>query len=331
MLLFVAVWPRGKSLYLSKPTYPWLALLMVLSLLTQLCYFAAVSLLPLGVHNVVYQTTIFVTLVILTRFVLEEETGKVRLLTLVVLLVGIVLVLQPEPLFHHDASAGTTSNITLLGDSSMTTLGGNPGEKYTDIYVVTNETLWILLSDSRQGTVSFDVKDPGPIAGAGTITGYILMVGSGVFEAFWILTAGRPLAAVDPVVQTFWMGSVLTPTCLILMVYCETPVWPSGALHFSLILGHSLGSLAHIFGACICSQLHSPLVAAMAMASSVLMSFTMQHTGFVGILPGNGNWIEIVGAIITTIGIAAGPLFDLLVRRRQNDQALWEDGGKGLR
>ena len=325
VLLFVAVWPRGKSLCLSKPTYPWMALITVLSFLTQLCSFAAVPLLPLGVHNLIYHTTILVTLVILTRAFLEEETGKVRLLTLVVLLVGIVLVLQPEPLFYHDASAGTTSNITLIGDSPMATLEGNTVEKYTDIYAVTNETLWRLLFDSRQENVtSFDVEDHGPTAGTGTVTGYILIVASGIFEAFWFLTAGRPLAAVDPVVQTFWMGSVLTPTCLVLMVYCESPAWPSGALHFNLILGHSIGSLAHIIGACICSQVHSPLVTATFLASSIIMSFTIQHTVFIGTLPGTGNWIEIVGVIIATIAIVAGPLFDLLVRRRQDAQVSWE-------
>ena len=316
MLLVVAVWPRGKSLSLSKPTRPWMALLLVSSLLYQLCYYAGVALLPLGVHNVVYQTTTLVTLTILTRIYLKEEIGKFRLLSLVVIVVGIVLVIQPEPLFHHDARTRMIPNISSFGHSPMTTTGNPPSD-----YAVINTTK--RLERQETGT-SIEVRDPGPTIGIGTPAGYILTAASGMFDAVWILTAGRPLGAVDPVVQLVWMGSVLSPASLILMMYCETPAWPSNPAQFGLILGHSVGSMILIVGIAICSQIHSPLVASMLCSASIIMSFIMQHTVFAGVLPGIGNWIEIVGAIIATIAIASDPLFNLLLKRRLDAQASWE-------
>ena len=324
MLLVVAIWPRGKSLSLSKPTRPWMAVLVVSSFLYQLCYYAGAALLPLGVHNVVYHTTTLITLTIVTRVYLREEIGKFRLLSLVVLLVGIVLVMQPEPLFHHDARTRMIPNISSFGHSLMTTTGKHPGSNESGIYTVLTSTE-TLVGDSRQETgSSIETEDPGPTIGIGTIAGYILTAASGMFDAVGILTTGRPLGAVDSVVQTFWVGSVLSPVCLILMVYCENPVWPSNPAQFGLILGHSVGSMMLSVGMTICSQLHSPLVTSMISASSITVSFIMQHTVFAGVLPGNGNWIEIVGAIIATIAIASDPLFNLLLKRRLDAQASWE-------
>ena len=324
MLLVVAVWPRGKSLSLSKPTRPWMALLVVSSLLYQLCYYAGAALLPLGVQNVVYQTTILAILTIVTRIYLKEEIGKFRLLSLVVLVVGIVLVMQPEPLFHHDGLTRTIPNIPWFGHSPMTTTGKKPRSNESGIYTVITLTE-TLVGDSRQGNgTSTEVQDSGPTTGIGTIAGYILTAASGIFDAVWILTAGRPLGAVDPVVQIVWMGSVLSPACLILMVYCENPVWPSNPAQFGLILGHSVGSMMQIVGLAICSQIHSPLVSSTLSSASIIMGFIMQHTVFAGVLPGIGNWIEIVGAIIVTIAIASDPLFNLLLKRRLDAQASWE-------
>ena len=324
MLLVVAVWPRGKSLSLSKPTRPWMALLLVSSLLYQLCYYAGVALLPLGVHNVVYQTTILAFLTIVTRIYLKEEIGKFRLLSCVVLVVGIVLVIQPEPLFHHDAPTRTIPNISSFGHSLMTTTGKKPRSNESGIYTVITLTE-TLVGDSRQenGTPT-EIQDSGRTTGIGTTAGYILTAASGIFDAVWTLTSGRPLGAVDPVVQIVWMGSVLSPASLILMMYCDNPVWPSNPAQFGLIFAHSVGSMMHIVGIAICSQIHSPLVSAMLCSASIIVSFIMQHTVFAGVLPGYGNWFEIVGAIIVTIAIASDPLFNLLVKRRLDAQASWE-------
>ena len=215
-------------------------------------------------------------------------------------------------------------NISSFGHSPMTTTGKHPGSNESGIYTVLTSTE-TLVGDSRQETgSSIETEDPGPTIGIGTIAGYILSAASGMFDTVWILTTGRPLGAVDSVVQAFWVGSVLSPVCLILMVYCENPVWPSNPAQFGLILGHSVGSMMLSVGMTICSQLHSPLVTSMISASSITVSFIMQHTVFAGVLPGNGNWIEIVGAIIATIAIASDPLFNLLLKRRLDAQASWE-------
>ena len=152
-----------------------------------------------------------------------------------------------------------------------------------------------------------------------TALGYIVAVASGVPVSLNYILTGFPLKQMNPLSLTVWIAIFGLPTSFIISFYFEEPVVPVQLCHILLLLGHMLSAVGETICTRISVQLLGPMRAALVISLTPVFLLIPQYTVMKHILPGHDNWIEVVGVLITTVGIGLIPVFDYIKYRYNRD------------
>ena len=146
-----------------------------------------------------------------------------------------------------------------------------------------------------------------------TIIGYGAVMIAGVAISIYLLTTSIPLFAVDTVSQITWVAVAGILVSAIISVYFESPVIPTDPGEILLILAHSFGATFHLI-ICTCAcRIIGPIRTAFVTNFSGVLYLISQYTVMKDVMPGHQNWVEIMGVLITTLGVVLMPAASLFI------------------
>ena len=98
----------------------------------------------------------------------------------------------------------------------------------------------------------------------------------------------------------------------LLCIYFEDPSFNLKLHDVSLILAHCTSAVASAFLIGYSAHVLGGMTCAMGRSLQILFMMLFQYTLMSGIMPGNKNWVEVVGALMLIGGVMFGSVFDFL-------------------
>ena len=230
--------------------------------------------------------------------ILNRKCPKLHVLVAVfIVLVGVLLVTQPEILFGD-----TECNVNPVcpqgrGEISSAVLPPSQDDSISVTLAFQQEnssapqTTNMLKTDASLGYIYATIS----------VTSFVVMT---------FITNGK-LQSVNPFVLSFWIAVSGVSISLILMAVFETPMLPQRCSCQLLLAGHAIS----VSGMTICNMvgmiLISPQLFALINNTKLGFMFCAQYTVLRHVNPGYRNVVEIVGAIAVMLGSCLGPIYSL--------------------
>ena len=254
----------------------------ILSFICSVTLYVASSLLPVSSVQSVSQTSNIVSGIILFYLFLEDRPTLQVWISTLMCTGGVLLVIQPSFIFHHTTPAGNYSTIPLLSR------GINGNSETTDLLNGLNSI------SADQNHIVYTLLQ---------IMKYSLPVANGLSMTIDIVVVKkRPYLSENITEVLFWCFLSNTVLSFVVMFIWETPVLPSNWFDTLLV---SLHCLAYVF----IWPLYLYTVKQISGNAFVLIScmtivilLTAQYTVLSSILPGNRNWMEVMGVILVFVG-----------------------------
>ena len=111
----------------------------------------------------------------------------------------------------------------------------------------------------------------------------------------------------------FWSGIFGTVISVIIMSFTEKAVFPMSLLCVTMLLIHCIGATQINVIEPYCLKYVSPLVTSIIQTTHLVVLLVLQYTLLRDVLPGNQNWVEILGGVISFLTAVLGPLVHLIV------------------
>ena len=263
--------------------------------------FVSVTFLPAATTSCVFSTsTIIIGLLLFTLCLKESFTVK-KLLFAAMCVCGVILVVLPwTKLKKHREGFDDGGHISLHGSQKyLPKLAGhvnstdNSGFEARLDYPEVNvsgkpTTLWT-------STVNFTKTFTGTVLFS-EIIGYTTAVAGGILLASEVIIVKRYSYIHEHILETtFWGWSTGTTVSLVLMLATATPVLPGNWFDIVMVIIHSctcaaIWPLAIYLGNTIAGN-----TSTLIMSTQVVFMLASQYTVLSSILPGNRNWMEVVG------------------------------------
>lgn len=141
---------------------------------------------------------------------------------------------------------------------------------------------------------------------------YVMLSGSSLVLGNHMTQHSVLVNHVEPIVISFWMGVFGSSLSIVCSVITEEMRLTSGLLCTGLLFLHVVGTLAAAIGAPCVLQYLSATVYAMLKCSRLPILLILQYSLLSSVMPGNLNWIEVVGAALCFTGSFLGPLVKLI-------------------
>ena len=280
---------------LYKREWPWIprsevavvSLSSVLSFISSVCYYIAVSVLPLTSVESLQVTSCISSGIPMFAFFLKERITVKRLLFAALCICGVISVTQPDFLFRKQQPPPP------VNESLPDTIMNLP----TNI----NETINAAPEDQNKFNVPIVLLSYGlaVISGLGVSVNLLVFKKYPYLEynitevLFWSFATGTILSAViigifeRPVLPYNWMNCLLvTAHCL-----CFAAMWPLYLYACRYISGNTVNII---------------------WSTKVVLFLVIQYTLLSSILPGKRNWIEVAGVILVLIGSTLGSVWELV-------------------
>ena len=225
-----------------------------------------------------------------------------RVIFAVLCVCGVILVVQPEFIFtvkrrHLVATLNTTTTATTT--TTMTTTVTTTGA---------TSTLGNASKEIKENIVEY--QDESILF---VIVGYVLSILSGCsITLMAVLLKRNPFLTDNIILVIFWSSLLCALLSSIVMVTVEQPILPKDWMQLALIVGHSVTFVCSkplVFYAV--KYLSGNLYNIMH-STNVVFFLVSQYTILSSILPGNRNWIEVVGIMLVFLGSCMGSIMELL-------------------
>ena len=254
---------------------------------------------------------------------------------------GNITAIQPEAIWHIDAiqpeaigniatiQPEAIGNVTAIQPEAIGSITAIQPKVIGNIAAIKPEAIGNIIT-AKPGVVFGDIRaeETGVISDITPqntrITGeippkdVILIVLASLFIMIQVSCNKRIVCdGVNPIVVTLWMSVTGTVLSIIVMPIVEQPVLLTSPYCIMLLLLH-----------CVCveqSMIIIPWAAPYLVPPIITMSYVMpiivqlicQYTFLKNIQPGFGNWEEIFGGVLCSLGIVWGPLFSMLCHRNK--------------
>ena len=274
----LVVFVRKTDMYISKEKYLQVFLAATFDLISDVCFYAGVSFLPLSHATGLYFGTRMIIIAGITAFYYGNHVNVFMVGAIVTSLVGLICLNQPWsilsdgfiPAFLEKVACPNSTRECLVFKSDMAgniTLSSVKEMQYINFY-----TLFI--------------------------TGLVVMFLAALFSGLHMITIGMYLKTLDPFLICFFSALIGLPQCIILMFYIEQPVFIESAFCFSLVTIHSVCTAFTNLFETVGYQLVSPLHASVIESIQPVLSLILQYTIFRNHLSGRMNFLEVLGCFI---------------------------------
>ena len=258
--------------FLFEPQYlGGVVLIALLGNVHNIFYFTASSLIPLGNQMVVHQATMFISSAFVSRVFLKRELFLRDYILFVMVLLGGILVSQPDPPFHHPNRGPCTFDPA----TNLTTVGVR--------------------------------CDPPKISGLppkiATILGHIFTVISAMalIGSSWVYRSS--LQEISSILASFYYAVGGIVISIALMFFFEEPVTSIDYKNGLLFAGHCLSVSVSAIAIAVAMQELTPFTFSLVWSTRLVVSFIIQYAFGNVFLQGNHNvLVEVVGALLITLG-----------------------------
>ena len=256
----------------------WVTFTIFVANANNIFYYRASSLIPLGNQVVVYQATMIASSAVVSKFILKDKLPLPDYPLIMLVLIGAVLVCQPDPPFEDVDEALCTGMRTV----NLTTVANPlPCERKT---------------------------------GMQTTLGYIFTVIAGVTRTASNWAFRSKLQDISPIIISFWRGAGGFVASIALMVYFEEPVYIINVTQAMLLICHCIGITVCSLSLAAASQLLTPVATSLISSTTLVFGFILQYC-FPGIfLTGNRNAAEVVGAVLVASGAILSTWWNVRVK-----------------
>ena len=307
----------------------------VQTFLSGLCAFVSVSLLPIAFVQCVIQTVNITTGLCLFSLFWNEKLEIKSVLFAAMCICGVVLVIQPDFIFtgkisslngimDHQTVATDQMNVTEKHmNETLNHVEGTKDNVNGSIHKV-NETINYV--NGTLGHVTGPLEDVGVtsdfspmvnVLNDGSlllhVLGYLSAIVTGIANAFDILLIKRNPYIIEHMLEVlFWCFFTNTFLSVIFMVIMESPVVPNNWYDGVMVAVHCLTCVAIWPLFMYAPKCISGNTITAISSTSVVFNLISQYTILSSILPGNRNWIEIVGVVLVLLGSAMASILEML-------------------
>ena len=148
--------------------------------------------------------------------------------------------------------------------------------------------------------------------------GYVMCISGGIALGLTFDVNAILLHNLRPVVKLTYFASLYFTVSLIMAFYVEPIVIVMSVDQFLLLLAHSIGAAVTAFFTIYAVHMIGGVRASLAFNFHILLNLFVQGTVMKSILPGNGNWMEIIGALILVLGVTISPAIDIIQTVKQS-------------
>ena len=285
---------RGIPIELKVEQVPLIIVMCIACLFYNICYFAAVSILPLAHVQAGFSVASMLLTSILTKFWLDKDLGYIHGFSLLFASFGVTLINQPWSTF---SSGFLPSYMRTYDNSSL------------DLTLCENQTLIndSLIHQFQKNTDASESIDSFPIKFTVAI-GYILVTLAGFSQATHYLVVGIYLNKLNPFFQALIGAIVNVPASFLISMYVEEMVLITNARDILLLIIHCLGTSVGLIISNGSAQRIPPTHLALIQSFSVVTFLGIQYSLIGSGLTGHKNALEVIGVLIITASIVFSTL-----------------------
>ena len=276
LVSIIWIFIQKPSIHLLKVQYAYIIAMSMANIFFNVCYFSAVSLLPLTHASALTMSLrmIFFTLIMKVKF--QGQLGVILIISIVGCTTGMLFIAQPWSaftdgftpgflIFESDHENMTQSNLTMFN------------EKYES-------------SISEENVVYQTI-----------LLGYLLSILAALADATYMLIVSMYLKSVNAAVQCFATACICFPVSMLISLYVEQPVVISGTINILLVSFHVLSTGICLIAEVAVLQLLNPIIASIIDNADCITYVIPQYTFMGHHLYGRRNVLEVLGCILITI------------------------------
>lgn len=272
------------NLFLDRDMVPGTAACGVLTNVSNLCLYTATEYLPLGLLvGVMYYVTL-VTSAILHRVYLREPMNNLKIISIILMSVGLLLMLQPW-------------NSWLDPDMEFSSRESNLSASLSNF--------------SMEVKVTEMIDKPG----TDIVIGLMLVLIAGICISLHTFIMKLTLAKVSMATIAAWMGFLGVIQSGLFMFYLED-IYITSSIRQNLLLSvHAVTASVGYMLTSFSQQLIDPAPWAMISASTIVVDFTLQYTIMGYMRPGHRNSLEVIGGAMVVLFVFSFVFLDVRLKK----------------
>ena len=275
-------------IFIKKPSadiqngeYLYIIAMSIASVFFNVCYFSAVSFLPLTNASAVYISFRMIFFTLITTIKSQVPIDKILIISIAGCMAGMVFITQPWLEFTNGFTPGflwSVTNNDNFTQFNISMYGNNPLPS-TKPLTMSNET-------AEYQTLMF---------------GYLLTLLAAVADAVYLLVVSVYLKSVNPAVQCFASACICFPISILICFYVEQPVILPDVIGILLVSVHVIATGISLITETAALQLLNPIKVSVLGNVDTIMYIIPQYTFMGHYLYGRRNVLEVFGCILIAI------------------------------
>ena len=252
------------------------------SFVLAICLYTSVTFVSLSMAQSLNTTFNLVSGMVLFAIFCKERVTMARILFAFTCRIGVILVLQPRIIFkQYHASVNNNETMETLTSGSST-----PTSNQNQLLVA----LGITLASATGIAVSLNT----------------LVLKTNNFVR-------------DKITNVLFWDFILSSVASVVMAIFENPVLPENWFEVTMVAGHCL-AYVFLWPSCMySSRFISANTMTIIYSTTVVFMLLPQYTVLSSILPGNKNWIEVVGVVLVLTGSGMGSVLEIWTNKNTDD------------
>ena len=273
------------TIHLEKFQYAYIIAMSTAGVFFNVCFFTAVSMLPLTNASSLTVSLRMIFFAMMTRVQSHVPLNKILIVSIVGCTAGMVFITQPWSEFIN----GFTPGFLSPQDEEM---------KQFNLSIFNNKTAAapfhsVIIKTSKEKVV-FQYL----------LLGYLLSIFAALADSFYILLISVYLKSVNPAVLCFLSAVICSPLSMLISFYVEQPIIISETIDIFLASTHLISTGISLVTEAAALQLLNPIVMAVITNVDSIANIIPQYTLLSSHLHGRKNILEVFGCIL--IAISAG-------------------------
>ena len=268
------------SVHLLKVQYAYIIAGSMASIFFNVCYFSAISLIPLTNASALTMSFRMISFALMMRIKFREPLDLILIISIVGSTAGMVCIAQPWYKFMNGFIPGFLTSKT---------------EKMMQFNIS------MFSKENASSTMETIGTSDENVVYQNLLLGYLLSTLAGVADGIYMIIVVVYLKSVNPAQQSFVSACISFPISMLISLYVEQPVVISGTINILLVSTHVIATGISLTAEVAVLQLLNPIMVSIIENVDSITYIIPQYT-FVGHhLYGRKNVLEVFGCILIAI------------------------------
>ena len=285
-------------------------------------YYASSYYISLGPVAGVYRATTLIVSILLSRIVLLERISLEKIIASLFSVIGISMILISAGILAYQ-NKDIHDTVTQQSPSFWSTQSLVPDQSSKDTEGLKElEVTSSRISSPPLSVTPSSLADPmgHHISGSVMVIGYSLVILAGISNSIELILLAGFLRNVKSGVQSFWFGVVGTLSSSAILIFTDTPHFPSGVKPTALFVIHGLAAAMSIYTFIYALKYLPASNAAITQSIHIAFMYIVQYTVVSSLNPFTSwfsRWVDLAGASVIVLGVLALPILDYIRQRHQ--------------